>query len=103
MHGYAEAGLTGDVEVRAEIDEEELRLYLEDSAMPYDPLEQPPPDGMDLPLEERALGGLGVYLAIDGVDEFRYERVDNRNRNIFTVRRPTATADESAARRPPGA
>ena len=31
------------------------------------------------------MGGLWVYLALQGVDQFRYERVSDRNRNIFVM------------------
>jgi anti-sigma regulatory factor (Ser/Thr protein kinase) len=102
VHGYDEAGRTGDVEVRTEIDDDTLRLYLEDTAVPYDPLQNPPPVGLDSPLEERDIGGLGVYLAIQGVDEFRYEHVGDRNRNIFVMRRPAASSDGNVARPPTG-
>jgi hypothetical protein len=34
------------------------------------------------------MGGLGLFLAIRGVDEFRYERHGQINRNIFVVRVP---------------
>ncbi|WP_156090628.1 ATP-binding protein [Planktothrix paucivesiculata] len=42
---------------------------------------------LDLPLEERRIGGLGIYLTISGVDEFQYKRVGDRNLNIFIMYR----------------
>jgi len=39
-----------------------------------------------LPLQERTEGGLGVFLAIDGVDQFLYERQENINRNTIIVK-----------------
>jgi serine/threonine-protein kinase RsbW len=36
-------------------------------------------------MEQRPIGGLGVFLAIRGVDQFQYERVGDRNRSIFTT------------------
>jgi anti-sigma regulatory factor (Ser/Thr protein kinase) len=47
---------------------------------------------MDRPLEEREIGGLGVFLALRGVDELRYERVGEQNRNIIIVHRPQPPA-----------
>jgi anti-sigma regulatory factor (Ser/Thr protein kinase) len=38
-------------------------------------------------IEKRSIGGLGIYLAFQGVDNFKYERVGDRNRNIFVVNR----------------
>jgi len=90
-HGYEEAGLTGDILCQAEIKPERLTIILEDWGTPYDPTQNPDPEITDLPLEDRPMGGLGVYLALDGVDEFHYEWVNNRNRNIFVVYPPTET------------
>ena len=83
LHGYEEAGLQGNVYLEAHKDEKSLRIVVEDTAVPYDPTQKSPQDDLDVPLEERQIGGLGVYLAIQGVDAFKYERVGDRNRNIF--------------------
>ena len=88
-HGYKEAGLTGDILCQAEIEPERLTIILEDWGTPYDPTQQPDPDITNLPLEDRPMGGLGVYLALEGVDEFHYEWKNDHNRNIFVVYRPT--------------
>jgi serine/threonine-protein kinase RsbW len=84
-HGYQEAGRVGDVVTRAEFDANALTIALEDTAVPFDPRHLRRPDQIDLPLAERPIGGLGVYLAMENVDEFRYEYVDGHNRNIFLV------------------
>lgn len=89
IHGYQEAGIAGEVFVRAAMDERALTITVEDGAQPFDPFTRPAPDNLDQPLEERNIGGLGVYLAINGVDAFSYEYVDQRNRNIFVMNRPT--------------
>ena len=94
MHGYDEANLHGVVELRAELDEQSLTIFIEDTGAAYDPTEHACPDDMDLPLEEREAGGLGVFLAIKGVDEFRYERICDRNRHTFVVKRSAPSANE---------
>ena len=43
---------------------------------------------LDQPLEERDLGGLGIFLALQGVDRFDYQRCDDRNRNILAMNLP---------------
>ncbi len=85
-HGYNEAGIEGNITLRAEHRNDALTVVLEDRAVPFDPLQQPDPDDLDQPLEQRDIGGLGIYLTLQGVDEFRYEWVDGHNRNIFTMR-----------------
>lgn len=88
-HGYEKAGLTGQIYLRADIDDSSLTLAIEDTGVTYDPKQKKTLQKVDLNqvLEKRDLGGLGIYLALEGVDEFRYERVDNRNRNIFVMHR----------------
>lgn len=90
LHGYEEAGLQGDIQISATIDDQTLQIALEDSATLFDPLETETVEAAELqrPLCDRQMGGLGVYLAIQGVDRFHYERVGERNRNVFTVQRP---------------
>ncbi len=92
IHGYQEHELTGDVEVCAEIDDDRLIITLIDSAVPYNPLNRPEPDDLDAPLENRLIGGLGVYLAVRNVDEFLYRYDGGRNHNSFVVKRSPAQA-----------
>lgn len=92
IHGYEEHSLTGDVEVRAEISTDSLTITLIDSAVAYNPLNRPEPDNLDAPLENRTIGGLGVYLAIKNVDDFLYRYVDGCNHNTFVVKLPAAQA-----------
>jgi serine/threonine-protein kinase RsbW len=87
-HGYEEAGHEGSVVVKAEVDEQTLRITLEDTAPPFDPFRAPMADQTELAMEDRPIGGLGVFLAMRGVDEFRYEHDGTCNRNIFVMRSP---------------
>ena len=49
-----------------------------DSGIPYDPLAREDPD-VSLPAEEREIGGLGVYLVKQTMDDVRYEYRDGQN------------------------
>ncbi|MBL8795361.1 MAG: ATP-binding protein [Planctomycetia bacterium] len=64
-----------------------LRIVLEDTGKPYDPRQTPVPTNLNLPLEEREPGGLGVFFALQSADEFQYERAGDWNRNVLVVRR----------------
>lgn len=81
---YAYPSGTGDVVVerRAEEDPPSLRLTFRDRGIPYDPLQQAPPD-LTAELKDRPIGGLGVFLVKEIVDEMRYEYRDGQN--ILTV------------------
>jgi serine/threonine-protein kinase RsbW len=93
LHGYEEAGREGALDVTVTVDDRAVTVTLEDDAAPFDPTARPLPTAEDLakPVEERPIGGLGLMLAIGGVDELRYERLRERNRNVFVVRRPPAS------------
>lgn len=86
-HGYQEAGLTGDLRVSRELDDGALTITLEDDAIPFDPHSLAEPSDLDAPIEERGVGGLGVFLTIRGVDSFVYRRIGERNHNIFVMNR----------------
>ncbi len=84
-HGYEESGLSGDVVVSIERTDRNLIVTLEDTGIAYDPRTRgmPTAEDLDKPLEDREIGGLGVFLALQDVDHFDYQRCNNVNRNIF--------------------
>jgi serine/threonine-protein kinase RsbW len=89
-YGYERNGMTGDVIIHTDITDKELIVMIDDTAPEFDPREANMPSLEDLekPLDERPIGGLGVFLAIKGVDRFDYQRVDNKiNRVILALNR----------------
>jgi serine/threonine-protein kinase RsbW len=92
IHGYEEAGRSGTLDIHIDIGEHLLTVTLEDDGEPFDPRQSELPEAEEFnqPIEERPIGGLGLYLAFEGVEEFRYERAGGRNRNSFIVSRPSA-------------
>lgn len=93
VHGYAEAGLQGALELCADIADRTLTFLIEDTGVTFDPHQASVPE-TDLPLEQRPIGGLGVYLATRSVDEFLYERIGDRNRTIFKMHLSSAPSEE---------
>ena len=91
-HAYAEQGIEGQLYLAAEIDPAALRIHLEDTGPAYDPTQREAPADLDLPLEERGVGGLGLFLAKRNVDGFLYERRGDRNRVTFVLNRPKPAA-----------
>ncbi|NHZ72753.1 MAG: anti-sigma regulatory factor [Aquificales bacterium] len=87
VHGYKEAGRSGDLSISTKYDEEQLTIFLEDTGEEYDPRNALPPN-MDSSVGKRPLGGLGVYLALWAVDQFFYEHKKNRNRSTLIVQKP---------------
>jgi len=61
-----------------EEDPEAVILTFVDSGKPYNPLEKPDPD-VSLDINEREIGGLGIFLVKKNVDEISYERTNGKN------------------------
>lgn len=83
IHGYHQKG--GQIEMRMRLEGKELVVALVDQAPLFDPTQIPPPD-LTLPLEQRAEGGLGVFLARKCVDQYAY-RVNEGGYNELTLRK----------------
>jgi anti-sigma regulatory factor (Ser/Thr protein kinase) len=96
VHGYANAGRQGVLGLRADIDDRALTIAIDDTGVTYDPRQAPIPD-INLPIEQRPVGGLGVYLAMRSVDEFFYEQLGDRNRTIFKMHLPSNSLEEDKA------
>lgn len=75
---YAYPEGNGYLEVRINNDNKELTIEFRDHGIPFNPLEQSMPD-LDIPLEERSIGGLGIFLTKEMMDnvEYRYEQGEN--------------------------
>ena len=69
-----------------------LVVEIADDGRAFDPLQAPEPD-LGASLEERAVGGLGIYLVRKTMDTVAYRREDGRN--VVTLTKHTA-ADEEA-------
>lgn len=59
-----------------------IEVRLEDDGMPFNPLEQDEPD-LTLSVEERAIGGLGIFFVRRTMNEVVYERTETGNRMIL--------------------
>ncbi len=70
----------GDVTIRIGISEDHSQVSITfiDSGIPYDPLTRDDPD-VTLPVEERKIGGLGIFLIKKYSDDVRYKFADGRN------------------------
>ena len=83
IHGYQAAGIEGELTVSAHHNETRLTIILIDSCAEFDPLDVPPPADLEWQPVDRPAGGLGIYLALQGVDEFRHERLNDQNQRTF--------------------
>ncbi|MEV5500762.1 ATP-binding protein [Nonomuraea fuscirosea] len=84
QHGYR--GAAGVVDIAGEVDQDEVRVRIEDDAPPFDPGGYDPEPRLSVPPHQRDEGGYGLLLAMGKVDEFHYEFADGRNRNTLIMR-----------------
>ena len=68
----------GEVTLSAKVNGEGILMEIKDMGAPFDPLQQPEAN-LDVPLEERQIGGLGIHLIKEIMDEVEYARVGGRN------------------------
>lgn len=84
VHGYGDAGGEILVSLSYSADDAAIEIRVEDSAEPFDPLTLPEPD-ISASMDDRKIGGLGIFLARQVMDDIRY-RYEN-NRNILVLRK----------------
>ena len=65
-----------------------LVVVLEDDGIAFDPFTTAPEPDLEASVEERRIGGLGVYFVKTLMDEATHERVDNHNRITLIQRTP---------------
>ena len=83
-HGYA--GRPGTVEVTFLATTDELAFRIRDDAPPFDPTAVPEPQ-LDLPLERRRLGGMGVHLARALTDGFDHRILPTGGNEVMVRKR----------------
>ena len=70
--------IEGNISVTIEADEYRIRFILSDSGAEFDPTSVSKAD-TTLTVDERPIGGLGVFLVRNLMDSINYERVDGKN------------------------
>ncbi len=64
-----------------------VTIEISDDGGAFDPLSDAPPADVVSPLEERAVGGLGIHLVRTLTNDLRYRREDGRNHLTLVTRR----------------
>ena len=81
---YAYKPNKGNALIRVAFNDDKDRVFITfiDSGVPYNPLEKPDPD-VTLSIDERAVGGLGIFMVKKSMDNMIYEYKDGQN--ILTI------------------
>jgi anti-sigma regulatory factor (Ser/Thr protein kinase) len=81
-HGYHDSDEHW-IKITLSREEKKYIVCIEDDGIPYNPIETAAP-ALEIPLEERKIGGLGVYLVKHLMDKMEYQRRGNSNVFVMT-------------------
>lgn len=91
VYGFA-GQMDGVGLVRVELERDLVRVTITDNGPPFDPLAFPTPDTA-LSVEERGIGGLGIHLVRQMMDEISYRRHEGQNVVVLVKRLAAGTGD----------
>lgn len=81
-HGYTDRD-THWIDITLSVEDEKFMVRIEDDGIPFNPTKIVVPD-FHGPLEERKIGGLGIYLTGHFMDTMAYQRRGNKNILVMT-------------------
>lgn len=83
-------GAEGDdpIDIMLKTEDDTVTIEIRDVGQPFDPIKDAPTPDLSLELEDRPIGGLGLYLVRTMVDEMNYKWHDGRNHLTLITRRP---------------
>ena len=86
-YGYGDQEGMHKIDVELISEPKTLTIKIADDARAFDPLSQAPVPDVEASLEDRPIGGLGVYLVQTLMDEAHYRREQDRNHLTLVKRR----------------
>ena len=91
-HGYADLN-PGSIILDLEVHPDKLTVTLTDFGHSFEPSNAPVPD-VNAPIEERELGGFGLFFIEQSMDEMNYQVTEDGNKMILTkhLRKPDGGA-----------
>jgi anti-sigma regulatory factor (Ser/Thr protein kinase) len=67
-----------NIDISVKMVNAKVTIEIEDEGIPFDPTLRKKPD-ITLPVQERPIGGLGIFLILKMMDTVRYKRENNKN------------------------
>lgn len=84
---HAYAGVRdGKIEIDCSVTDKELKIVMHDNGKPFDPSSVPEPN-VKAELSERKIGGLGMYLMRQLMDEVNYESSSEEGNTLTMIKR----------------
>ena len=81
-HAYGDDRIH-DITCQIHLKNKQFNIKVIDDGQPFNPLSTPPPD-IHTPIDNRCLGGLGIYLMRKLTDAVEYQRIEDKN--ILTLK-----------------
>jgi serine/threonine-protein kinase RsbW len=75
---YAYKERPGKIWLSYDMKDDVFTVTIKDEGMPFDPTKMPQPD-FDSPVEDRKIGGLGIYFAKSAMSSMEYEHSGGMN------------------------
>jgi len=85
-----EAAPDDEILVSMSLDRDVVTIRVQDTGRPFNPADAPAPN-LELPIEERPVGGLGIHIVRSLTASLHHQRIGNRN--VLTMTRHVALAD----------
>ncbi len=82
-YAYADEA-EGYLKIQIEKADGTITIRFIDGGVAFNPLEREMPD-VSLSMEERQIGGLGIFLTVQMMDDVQYERINNEN--VVTIKK----------------
>ena len=82
-YAYADEA-EGYLKIQIEKADGAITIRFIDGGVAFNPLEREMPD-VSLSMEERQIGGLGIFLTVQMMDDVQYERINNEN--VVTIKK----------------
>ena len=83
-YAYGKGSGNATIQIEMEDNPPKITLTFIDQGIPYNPLESKDPD-ITLDIEDREIGGLGIFLVKKTMDALSYEYVDGQN--VLTLKK----------------
>lgn len=81
MYAYPQRE-THEIMLKTTVTKNQIIFLLTDNGLSFDPTDAPDVN-LDVPVEERKIGGLGIFLIRSIMNEISYQRLDGENRLIM--------------------
>ena len=80
-HGFE--GGPGEIRITLISDDDAITIEIADNGRPFNPLKDAPEPDLESALEDRPIGGLGIHLVLNMMDEMHYRR--EKEHNLLTL------------------